>query len=536
MNFPWASPDFSSYHLKETSILQDCILEMENITKQFPGVTALNHVNLAIKRGEIHALVGENGAGKSTLMNILSGFYPHGTYTGEIAFEGKACSFKGIRDSEKIGIAIIHQELALIPYLSIGENIFLTNEREKRGIIDWDRTYKDAKKLLDLVGLKEDPHTLIKDIGVGKQQLVEIAKALSRNVKLLILDEPTASLNEEDSKHLLGLLLDLKAHGLTSILISHKLNEIAMVADSITIIRDGVTIETLEKGRDLIDEDRIIRGMVGRALVDRFPKRQPTIGEVTFEIKNWNVSSPVNPEKQVIRNVSMNVRKGEVVGLAGLMGAGRTELAMSIFGHSYGLHITGKALKDGKEISLNSVRQAIDHGISYATEDRKTWGLNLIGDVRENITLAGLNKVSTRQVIKRDREIRASEEFRAKLNIRSSSIFQRAGDLSGGNQQKVVLSKWIFTEPDVLILDEPTRGIDVGAKYEIYTIINRLAEEGKSVIFISSELPEILGISDRIYVLSDGEIVGEFLRKDATQENIMKCIMQSAMGANHGDH
>lgn len=516
--------------------MSDIILEMRDISKTFPGVTALSHVNLSIRRGEIHALVGENGAGKSTLMNILSGVLPHGTYTGKIIFENAECAFHDVGDSEKKGIGIIHQELALIPYLSIGENVFLRNERAKRNIINWDVTYREAKKYLDLVGLRENPRTAVKDIGVGKQQLVEIAKALSRQAKLLILDEPTASLNEDDSRHLLELLLDLKSKGLTSILISHKLNEISQVADSISILRDGLTVETLLKGTDAIDENRIIKGMVGRELVDRFPKRTPNIGGVAFEIKNWNVFSPINPDRQIIKNVSIHVREGEVIGLAGLMGAGRTELAMSIFGRSFGTKISGRAIKRAKEISIGSVQQAIEQGISYATEDRKTAGLNLIGDIKENITIAGLKKLSKRWVIDADREIGVAEEYRAKLNIRSSSILQKAGNLSGGNQQKIVLSKWIFTEPDVLILDEPTRGIDVGAKFEIYTIINKLADEGKSVIFISSELPEILGISDRIYVMNEGQIVGEFPRGEATQEGIMKCIMQSSRESGNGKH
>jgi len=516
--------------------LSDIILEMRDISKTFPGVTALSHVNLSIRRGEIHALVGENGAGKSTLMNILSGVLPHGTYTGKIIFENAECAFHDVGDSEEKGIGIIHQELALIPYLSIGENVFLRNERAKGNIINWDVTYREAKKYLDLVGLRENPRTAVKDIGVGKQQLVEIAKALSRQAKLLILDEPTASLNEDDSRHLLELLLDLKSKGLTSILISHKLNEISQVADSISILRDGLTVETLLKGTDAIDENRIIKGMVGRELVDRFPKRTPKIGGVAFEIKNWNVYSPINPDRQIIKNVSIHVREGEVIGLAGLMGAGRTELAMSIFGRSFGTRISGRAIKRAKEISIGSVQQAIEQGISYATEDRKTAGLNLIGDIKENITIAGLKKLSKRWVIDADREIGVAEEYRAKLNIRSSSILQKAGNLSGGNQQKIVLSKWIFTEPDVLILDEPTRGIDVGAKFEIYTIINKLADEGKSVIFISSELPEILGISDRIYVMNEGQIVGEFPRGEATQEGIMKCIMQSSRESGNGKH
>jgi putative multiple sugar transport system ATP-binding protein len=509
---------------------------MKNITKQFPGVTALKNVSLSIKRGEIHAVVGENGAGKSTLMNILSGVYPHGTYTGQIIFENKERIFRDVRDSEKIGISIIHQELALSPYLSIGENIFLGNERARRSIINWDKTYSDAKELLELVGLKENPHVAIKDISVGKQQLVEIAKALSKKVRLLILDEPTASLNEDDSEHLLNLLLNLKKKGLTSILISHKLNEISQVADSITIIRDGEVIETLEKDKDVINEDRIIKGMVGRELVDRFPKRVPKIGNVSFEIKDWNVFSPLNPDRQIIKNANIMVRQGEIVGIAGLMGAGRTELAMSVFGRSYGLHISGKLIKDGKELHIKTVRQAIDHKIAYTTEDRKTAGLNLIGDLRQNITIAALGKISSHFVIDNEEEIKVSELYRKKLNIRSLNIYQKAGDLSGGNQQKVVLSRWIFAEPDVLILDEPTRGIDVGAKFEIYSIINQLADEGKSIIFISSELPEILGICDRIYVMSNGKIVGEFPKSEATQEGIMKCIMQSIGGNTNGEY
>lgn len=503
------------------------ILEMQNITKSFPGVKALDNVNLKVEEGEIHALVGENGAGKSTLMKVLSGVYPFGTYTGNIIFNGKVCKFKNIKDSEKEGIVIIHQELALVPLLSIGENMFLGNERAKNGIIDWNKTYKEAKEHLKRVGLSEDPDTLIKDIGVGKQQLVEIAKALAKKVKLLILDEPTAALNEEDSENLLNLLLELKKDGITSILISHKLNEISKVSDKITVIRDGAVIETLVKGVDDISEDRIIKGMVGRELVDRFPKRVPKIGEVAFEVKDWNVYDPLVEDKKVIKDVNIKVRKGEIVGLAGLMGAGRTEFAMSVFGKAYGKHITGKIIKDGKEIELNSVKQAIDNGLAYVTEDRKSAGLILIDNIKRNITLSSLNKISKCQVIDENKETQIAEEFRKKLNIKSSSILQKTGDLSGGNQQKVVLSKWIFSEPDVLILDEPTRGIDVGAKYEIYTIINSLADEGKSVIVISSELPEILGICDRVYVMNEGRIVGELDRSVASQESIMKCIMQS---------
>ncbi len=507
--------------------MAEYILEMENIIKEFPGVKALNNVNLKVEKGSIHALVGENGAGKSTLMNVLSGVYPHGTYSGNIIFEGNVCEFKNIKDSELKGIAIIHQELALIPYLSIAENMFLGNECASHGFVDWDLTYNNAKNMLERVGLNENPNTLIKDISVGKQQLVEIAKALSKDSKLLILDEPTASLNESDSENLLNLMLDLKEKGITSIIISHKLSEIAKVADEITVIRDGSTIETLVKGQDEISENRIIKGMVGRDMTDRFPQRECPIGEVAFEVKNWSVDDPVIAGKKRLDNVNLNVRRGEVVGIAGLMGAGRTELAMSIFGRLYGSNIQGQILKDGKEIDTKTVRDAINNKIAYVTEDRKSAGLILIDDIRHNITLSNMAKVSNYLVIDEEVENRTADESRKQLGMKCSSIFQRAGNLSGGNQQKVVLSKWVLTEPDVLILDEPTRGIDVGAKYEIYTIINQLAAQGKCVIMISSELPEVLGVSDRVYVMNEGKIVGELNRTEANPESVMQCIMRN---------
>lgn len=500
---------------------------MRNITKVFPGVKALDNVNFKVEAGEIHALVGENGAGKSTLMNVLSGIYPHGTYSGEIIYEGNVCTFRDIRDSEKVGIVIIHQELALQPYLSIGENMFLGNERQKHGFINWSRTHLEARELLKRVRLNESSQTLVKDISVGKQQLVEIAKALAKKVKLLILDEPTAALNEDDSNNLLDLILELKKDGITCILISHKLNEVMKVADTITILRDGAAIETLKVGVDAIDEDRVIKGMVGRTMVNRFPKREPKIGEVAFEVRDWNVYHPVITDRKIIKDVNIKVRRGEIVGISGLMGAGRTEFAMSIFGKAYGSRISGQIIKDGKPVEFNTVREAIDNGVSYLTEDRKSAGLILIDDIRHNITLPSLKKISKKGFIDQNKEVMVAEEYRSKLDIKSSSILQKAGNLSGGNQQKVVLSKWIFSRPDILILDEPTRGIDVGAKYEICTIINQLADEGKSIIFISSELPEILGICDRIYVMNDGRIVGELTREEASSESIMKCIMQS---------
>lgn len=503
----------------------DIILEMKNITKTFPGVKALDNVNLRVRRGEIHSLCGENGAGKSTLMKVLSGIYPHGDYDGEILYNGKTCTYKNIKDSERDGIVIIHQELALSPYLSIGENIFIGNEISKHGIIDWNKVKIRTKELLNKVGLDEDPDTIVSTLGVGKQQLIEIAKALSKDVKLLILDEPTASLNEDDSENLLKLMLELKQQGITSILISHKLNEVSKVCDSITVLRDGATIETLDASGGKISEDRIVKGMVGRELTDRYPKRISKVGDILFEIKDWNVYHPDYSDRKMVDNVSINVRKGEVLGIAGLMGAGRTELAMSIFGRTYGQKISGKIIKNGKEIHIKNVQDAIDAGIAYVTEDRKEAGLNLIDDIRHNITIASLGKISKNGIINEQEEVIAAQDFRLSMQIKTPSILQLAGNLSGGNQQKVVLSRWVYADPDLLILDEPTRGIDVGAKYEIYTIINDLVKNGKSVIVISSELPEVLGLSDRIYVMNEGKMICELDGKEATQEIIMSKIV-----------
>jgi putative multiple sugar transport system ATP-binding protein len=509
--------------------LAKVLLEMKNITKTFPGVKALDNVNLKVEEGEIHTLVGENGAGKSTLMNILSGIYPYGSYEGEVAYDGKTCHFSNIKDSEEKGIVIIHQELALIPYMTIGENMFLGNERGKAFAIDWNETYDKADKYLRIVGLQESSRTLVKDIGVGKQQLVEIAKALAKNAKLLILDEPTASLNEKDSKALLDLLLQFKKEGMTSILISHKLNEIAYIADSITIIRDGSTIETLKKSVDTITEDRIIKGMVGRSISDRFPKReQKNIGDTALEIENWNVYHPIYDERKVVDNVSLKVRKGEVVGIAGLMGAGRTELAMSVFGKSYGTNISGKVKMNGKEVHLHNVSTAIQHKLAYVTEDRKGNGLILSNSIKHNTTLANLRGVSNMGIIDADKEYEVAQDQREKLNVKCPTVEQKVGNLSGGNQQKVLLAKWMFADPDILILDEPTRGIDVGAKYEIYCIINRLVAEGRSVIVISSELAEVIGMCDRIYIMDSGRIVGEVEGEGATQENIMAHILKTS--------
>ncbi|MEF9942262.1 MAG: sugar ABC transporter ATP-binding protein [Lachnospiraceae bacterium] len=511
--------------------MADIILEMNHITKEFSGVKALDDVNIKVKRGEIHALCGENGAGKSTLMNVLSGVYPYGSYSGDIVYNGNVSQFHKIKDSEDKGIVIIHQELALSPYLSIAENVFMGNEQTvMRGVINWTETRSKAKEVLRTVGLEdEDVDTQISKLGVGKQQLIEIAKAMAKDVELLILDEPTAALNDEESAKLLEIMLELKKKGVTCIMISHKLNEISYVADAITIIRDGKTIETLIKGEDDFSEDRIIKGMVGRELTDRYPIRDPKecpIGETILEVEDWNVFHPDDANRQMIKNVSFHVRAGEVVGFAGLMGAGRTELAMSLFGKEYGQKISGNIKMHGKPVKINHVSDAINHKIAYTSEDRKTYGLVLIDDIKHNMTMAALrNYFSKGGIVNQNEEVLKAEEYKKLINVKANSIHQSVGSLSGGNQQKVVLAKWMLTQPDVLILDEPTRGIDVGAKYEIYTAINELAKSGKAIIVISSEMPEIIGTCDRAYVINEGQIAGEISKDELSQERIMGCIM-----------
>ena len=504
----------------------NAILEMRGISKSFPGVKALKNVNLAVKPGEIHAICGENGAGKSTLMKVLSGVYPFGSYEGDIVYKGDVRRFARIADSEHQGIIIIHQELALVPLLSIAENIFLGNEPAKFGVIDWNVAFSRTRELLAKVGLKESPNALITNLGVGKQPLVEIAKALAKKVQLLILDEPTASLNESDSDALLALLREFRAQGIACILISHKLNELAKVADSITILRDGVTVETIDCHAEKITESRIIKNMVGREMSDRYPRREPKIGETLFEVRDWRVEHPQHRGREVIKGVNLNVRRGEVVGIAGLMGSGRTELAMSVFGRAYGRNVTGQVQMAGKPVDVSTIEKAVNAGLAYVTEDRKVLGLILNEDIKSNVTLANLPGIATRGVIDNFKESTVATQYRKMLNIRSYGIFQKTLNLSGGNQQKVVLSKWLFTNPQVLILDEPTRGIDVGAKYEIYTIINDLAASGKGVLVISSEMPELLGICDRIYVMNEGRFVGEMPVGEASQEKIMAAIVR----------
>ncbi len=497
------------------------ILEMRNITKEFPGVKALDDVNFTVNEGEIHGLVGENGAGKSTLMKVLSGVHAYGSYTGDVLLRGEVQKYRHINDSEEVGIAIIYQELALIPEMSIYENIFLGHEITNGLVIDWNETIRQTIELLERVGLDVNPFVKVKNLGVGRRQLVEIAKALHRNVRVLILDEPTAALNEADSENLLNLLREQREEGVTCILISHKLREVIDIADTITVLRDGQTICTLDAHKGEVAEPSLIKYMVGREINNIYPDREHECSaEVAFEVKGWNAYDP-RLGRELLTDVNFKVRKGEIVGLAGLMGAGRTELALSLFGNAAGYRVSGEIFMQGKKMNFRHPQDAISAGLVYMTEDRKRDGLILIQDVKQNITLANLAVIAHRGRIESNAEIKVANEYRRSLNIKTPSVEQKLGNLSGGNQQKVSLAKCLFVEPDVLILDEPTRGIDVGAKYEIYTIMNRLVQEGMSIIMISSELPEILGMSDRIYVVSGGKIAGEMPTKEATQEKIM---------------
>lgn len=508
--------------------MSDYILEMRNITKTFPGVKALDDVNFKVRRGEIHCLVGENGAGKSTLMKVLSGVHHYGTYTGDIVYDGEVQQFKNIADSEAKGIAIIYQELALVPELSIYENIYFGHEIMNGKTIDWNETIVKATEMLKKVRLNVDPSMKVKDLGVGNQQLVEIAKALSKNVKLLILDEPTASLNEDDSENLLKLIKELKEQGVTCIMISHKLREITAIADTITVLRDGSTICSLDAKEREIKEEEIIKHMVGREINNIYPKREKkNVGEVCLEIKNWTVDDP-RLNREILHDVNINVRKGEIVGLQGLMGAGRTELAMSIFGNPTGYKIkSGQILVNGEEKSFKNPRAAIQSGIAYVSEDRKGNGLVLIQDIKYNITLPNLKELTEKLAINENEEINVANEYKSSINIKAPSIMQKVVNLSGGNQQKVQIAKWLFAKPQVLILDEPTRGIDVGAKYEIYSLMNKLVEQGMAIIMISSELPEVLGMSDRLYVMSEGHITGELSAEEASEEKVMAMAIKS---------
>ncbi|SIQ39146.1 putative multiple sugar transport system ATP-binding protein [Alkalispirochaeta americana] len=524
-NSGWFQPDSSGFvehrNVQDVQMNSDYILEVRNVTKEFPGVRALDDVSIRVKRGEIHGICGENGAGKSTLMGVVSGVHPRGSYQGTVRVKGKETSFRSVRDSEKVGLAIMHQELALSPYLSIYENIFLGHAETKWGIIDWDDLLSRSKPFLERVGLKDRPETVVSKMGVGKQQLVEIARALSKNTDILILDEPTASLNDDESEKLLELILELKREGLTCIIISHKLNEVLRVADSITVMRDGKSIQTYDTKADQVTQAMIISGMVGRDMTHMYPEKTARPGDVVFEVKDWTVFHPEYHHMKVVDNASFELKEGEILAFCGPMGAGRTELMMSLFGKSYGSSCRGKAFIRGESVDFSSPREAIRNGLGYVSEDRKSLGLILIQDVKTNISNSSLNRISRWGVVDGDAEVESAERYRRSLNIKTPSITQLVRNLSGGNQQKVVLSRCLLAEPEIFIVDEPTRGIDVGAKFEIYTILNELAAAGKSIIMVTSELPEAIGMADRIYVMNEGRIKGCLGRDEATQEKIM---------------
>mgnify|MGYP001344521225 CR=1 FL=1 len=503
--------------------MSDSILEMNHITKEFPGVKALDDVSFEVERQQIHCLVGENGAGKSTLMKVLSGVHPYGSYEGKIYIDDELQKYGSTQDSEKAGIAVIYQELALVPEMTVYENVFLGHEIRKGISVDINETIKQTLQVLKKVRLDVNPSTKVKHLGIGKQQLVEIAKALSRDAKLLVLDEPTSALNESDSENLLNLLRDLKEEGVTSILISHKLQEVIAVADKVTVLRDGLSVITLDNHNGEVNEDVLIKHMVGRSIKNIYPDREKKpFGDVVFEVKNWSAYDLFR-QRKILEDINLHLRKGEIIGITGLMGAGRTELALSLFGNTPGYRIDGEIFLKGEPIKFSHPGNAIKSGFAYVTEDRKGDGLILIQDVKSNITIANLNRIlNYRLVINQNAEIKDARDYTKSLDIKTPSIEQKVLYLSGGNQQKVSLAKWLYVEPDVMILDEPTRGIDVGAKFEIFKIMNKLVEQGMSIIMISSELPEILGMTDRIYVLSSGKITGEINTKDADQEKVMR--------------
>jgi D-xylose transport system ATP-binding protein len=505
--------------------MPDYILEMKKITKYFPGVTALSNIDINIVRGHIHALVGENGAGKSTLIKIVSGIHPCHSYEGKMIFEGNELRFNQISDVEKIGITCIHQELNVVPEMSVSENIFLNEKPTKYGFVDFDKMYVDTIGLLKQIGMNTDNNTIINpddkviNLGIGQKQMVEIAKALSKEAKLIIMDEPTAALTETEVDILLGIIEMLRSRGITIIYISHRLDEVMRIADEITVLRDGQTIET--RKRDNINKDTMIRLMVGRDLTNIFPRVAHTRGELVFEVRNYSVPNPDVPGKSLIDNVSFKAYKGEILGFSGLMGAGRTELFSAIFG-AFREKGEGDIFINGKKMNFKSPVDSLKNGLVVISEDRKRMGLNLLMNIKENTTLAALQKISRFGILNEDREVYYTREYMESIKIAAPSIDVKVSTLSGGNQQKVVISKALFCDPKVIVMDEPTRGIDVGAKYEIYKLMNKLIEEGVAIIMISSEMEEILGMSDRILTIANGRITAQFDINEATQNKLMK--------------
>lgn len=498
----------------------DIILDIQDVTKEFPGVVALNDVSIQIKRGEIHGLCGENGAGKSTLMKILSGVYPYGTYSGNVMYNGKELKLENsaIRQASDLGIAIVHQELTLVPSMTVGENVYLGKEPTDKGTIDWNKIYADTSGILKRYNLGVSARAVIQDLGVGKMQMVEIAKALSENAQVLILDEPTSALTEAEIDKLMSILEILKAHGVTCIYITHKLNEFFRITDNVTVLRDGEKVITLPTPE--LTEERLVNYMVGRQMKERFPKGHREPGEVMFQVKDLHAVDPNNPDRSVINGASFDLRRGEILGIAGLMGSGRTELVTTIFGE-YGKVTEGEITLEGKSLKIDSARDAIKHGISLVPEDRKKQGLVLIKSILENISLPNLNQFAGFFSLDKDAELDASMKQAKNLSIKAPNLQAYCSSLSGGNQQKVVIAKWLMSRPKILIMDDPTRGVDVGAKYEIYKLMNELAEQGVSIIMISSELEEVLGMSDSIMVMHEGRSNGTLNVADATQEKIM---------------
>ena len=494
-------------------------LEVRGLTKTFPGVTALDAVSFDLGAGEVHALCGENGAGKSTLIKVLSGIHPHGSYEGEILVDGRPAAFASIADAENAGIAVIYQELALIGGMTVAENVFLGVEPRRGALIDWHKMYADTRRLLDEYDLALDPTARVADLGIGQQQLVEIVKALAKDSTILLLDEPTAALTEAEVERLLGIVARLRERGITCVYISHKLDEVFAIADRITVLRDGEGVCTLAIATT--GKDEVIRHMVGREIVDFYPRRAGATGAALLEVEELFVAAE---GVEVLQDISLEVRAGEVLGLGGLMGAGRSELLMHIMG-AYGTRTAGQVRIGGRALKGHSPADAIAEGLVLVSEDRKRYGLLLDKSIGFNLSLASLGQFSGRMLIDAHREIDRNQLFFDSLGIRANGQETVVGSLSGGNQQKVVLGKALMTEPQVIMLDEPTRGIDVGAKVEVYELVNRLTAEGKAVLLVSSELPELMGMSDRMVILSNGRIGGAFDRDDATQERILAAAM-----------